>query len=807
MTAPPSPGARRSGAASMLGAAIAVLVLGGLVTALEGDVRRLVANVGVMLLAAGGGLGCWRAAVRTVGRTRLGWVAMAFACWSWAAGQAAWTVYEDVLGIISPYPSLADAGYFGFAVLAIVGLVFITPPESGLATPRRVLDALIVGIAIGLLAWMTALESIIENTGGTFLRAAFSIAYPVADIAMLTISMLTIAQTRTAPLRWLVLGAGVLAMAVSDTAFAYMVAEGSYVTGSVIEWGWRSAFGLLGAAGMLVTRADLVADVAPKQRSATPVSVLPYIPLTAAIIGAAAKSATGAIGIVDVVMLLLLVLLVLLRQYLTVRENLQLTRTVQQREVQLHRLAFHDALTGLANRALFLDRLGHALELASRTPQQVSVAFIDLDGFKAVNDTLGHASGDTLLALVADRLRDALRASDTLARLGGDEFAVLLEQGGDPSTVAHRLLEALEEPFHVEGRTVTISASIGVATQEPDMADAPVLAGPAKAAALLHRADVAMYAVKTSGKGDVGAHSAAAESNGLRPHGRHHRPVLDGAFAAALDRGEVYPIYQPVVEPTTGRIAALEALARWTHDGETVPPSTFIPICEAAGLSQQLTALMVEKACAQLATWNRRLGHQRLRVAVNINPQELSDTGLPDRIASAIARYGLASGQLALEMTENSVGNRPDTTIDVMTRLRVCGVRLALDDFGTGYSTLARLARTPVDTVKIDQFFVAHIDHDERQRRFLRGMLDLTRHLGLRTVAEGVERPGQLRELRRQGCDLVQGNLVGKPQPASKITPLVLAETPVVQAHILGLPDTTFPALRTGQLTRPGFAP
>lgn len=789
MTAASCPGVLRSGGlASGLGAVVALLTVGGLGVALPGDAAQLVANVAAILISAGGGAGCLRAALRTRGRTRRGWAALTVACWSWSAGQVVWTVYEEVLSVDTPYPSIADIGYLGFPAAALVGMVLLVPPGIGLATPRRVIDALIVGFAIGLLAWVLVLDKIIASTGGTLLTAAVSIAYPLGDVVLLTVTVLSVAQTREEPLRWGLLGAAVIAMALSDALFTYEVAEGTYATGGFVEWGWRVAFCLLGVAGLCVRRGWQPAAVPPAPRTAMRIGLFPYLPLAAAVVGAAVKSSgMPGLGLVDLVLIVVLVLLVLLRQYLTVRENHELTRTVQQREVQLHRLAFHDGLTGLANRALFLDRLGHALDLAGRTPQQVSVAFIDLDGFKAVNDTLGHAGGDSLLVLVAERLRVALRVSDTLARLGGDEFAVLVEQGGDPSRVAHRLLAALKEPFHINGRAVAMSASIGVATHEPDAGATPG-SGAALAAALLHRADVAMYAVKSSGKSDVGAHSATVDTPGRHAADRR-RPVLGGAFAAALESGGVRAFYQPVVDPVTGRISALEALARWTHEGVEIPPSTFVPICESAGLSEQLTAQMLEQSCAQLAIWNRDAGHGRMRVAINVNPLEFSDTGLPDRVSRLIDQHGIGGGQLVLEMTEIAMGNRPDTAIDVMNRLRSFGVRIALDDFGTGYSTLARLARTPVDTVKIDQFFVAHIDHDEQQRRFLRGLLDLTRHLGLRSVAEGVERPGQLHELRAQGCDLVQGHLIGRPASGERISALVLADAPLLPRHLLGLPE------------------
>ena len=228
----------------------------------------------------------------------------------------------------------------------------------------------------------------------------------------------------------------------------------------------------------------------------------------------------------------------------------------------------------------------------------------------------------------------------------------------------------------------------------------------------------------------------------------------------------------------TGEIEMLEALARWSRDGVDLPPATFVQNLVDAGLAERLTAMMLEQACAQLGIWSAALGHHRLRVAVNVHPSEFTDDGLPERINGLLIRNGLAPDQLELEMTEIAPGNRPGTAIGVIDRLRRTGVRIAVDDFGTGYSTLARLASMPVDTVKIDQFFVANIDHDERQRRFLASMLELARSLGLHTIVEGVERPAQLRELQRLGCDCMQGFLLARPAAAIDISlaPVPLAE-------------------------------
>jgi diguanylate cyclase (GGDEF)-like protein len=749
-----------------------------LTTALPGPARILAANVIGLVLPVAGGLGCLRAARHSSGSAHRGWAALTAACWSWAAGQVAWLIYENVLGLGPPYLSLADVGYLAFPAAALLGLLWLAPPTSGLTSPRRVLDGLVAGCSLAVVAWIAVVGTVIANSVGPLLADAVSLAYPLSDLILLTVAVLTVAETRDEPLRWGLLGGGVLAMALSDAAYTYQAALDIYETGTVVDWGWWLAFTLIGAAGLLDSTAHGRSHPTVSRVHAR-AGLLPYVPLAAAVTATTVERlAGGGLDTVTIVLLVVLVLLVMLRQYVTVRQNQELARVLQEREAQLHHLAFHDGLTGLANRALFLDRLEHALDLANGNQLPVSVAFLDLDGFKGVNDSLGHATGDALLIRVAERLRGALRTADTLSRLGGDEFAVLVEQGEDATVVASGLLEALQAPFHLGGRTVVISASIGVATVEPGQ-------GAAQAANLLHRADVAMYAVKTTGKGSVRVHTSA-----LEVAAQAQEPDLQRAFAAALDDGAIRAIYQPSVDPRSGLIHAVEALARWNHHGVEIPPSTFVPLCEKAGLNEHLTAVVLEQACTQLREWNRALGHKRMRMAVNVNPTEFSDITMPDRIAELLERYELARGQLILEITEIAIGNRPEAAVDVMHRLRGMGLRIALDDFGTGYSTLARLAKIPLDTVKIDRCFVADIDHDVHQRRFLAGLLDLGHHLGLRTIAEGVERPGQLLAIQEMRCDLVQGFYVVRPTSGPELTPAILAERPVLPPHLLPIPAT-----------------
>jgi len=395
----------------------ALVAVAALVTASGGAARVTIANLAELGFAVAGGLGCLRGARRSAGRSRRGWTALAVACWAWAAGQVAWTVLESVLGIPSPYPSPADLGYVTFPVATLVGLVLLAPPTSRLATPRRVLDAFMVGCAFGLLSWLTVLDMVAQGIGESGPALAVSLAYPLADVVLLTVMVLTVAETRDAPLRWGLLSASVIAMSLSDGAFAVQIAADTYVTGSAVEWGWWTAFALMGAAGLVVPRHAAAPAVLPgAPRSAARSGLLPYLPLAAAIVVAGGHTLRGdRLDAVTMALIVALVALVLVRQYLTVRRNQELVHTVAEREVQLHHLAFHDGLTGLANRALFLDRLEHAIAVADREHRTVGVAFLDLDGFKAVNDSLGHAAGDQLLCRVAERLEGVLRASDTRA--------------------------------------------------------------------------------------------------------------------------------------------------------------------------------------------------------------------------------------------------------------------------------------------------------------------------------------------------------------------------------------------------------
>jgi diguanylate cyclase (GGDEF)-like protein len=446
------------------------------------------------------------------GRVRTAWLLLALSCASWCAGQGYWS-WLSARGE-APFPSLADAGFLGFAVLAVIGLVVHPAGGGRTGSWQRVLDSVMTCGAVSLLSWETVLGAVVavDNGYGDFARTLL-LAYPVADVVMVVLAVLLLAHTRGDRTALNLVGLGVVAQAIADSTFAFLAATSSYDGGSV-DVGWVIAFLLIALAGACPVDDPRPADRRPGAvPPSVPVSVVPYIPVVAAFSVALGATFSGhPLTPGELLIVTVVVGTLLARQYATVRENTRLAADLAAREVELKHLAFHDPLTGLANRALFRDRLEHALELHTRDPRGVAVVFLDLDDFKAVNDRFGHGVGDELLGRVSERITGALRGGDTIARLGGDEFAVLLEDGGDGLTSAARIADALRAPFALAGRTLQVQASIGVCALEPT--DPSVSAD-----TVLARSDAAMYRAKHSGKArvvshDVGAPAPSAESVG-----------------------------------------------------------------------------------------------------------------------------------------------------------------------------------------------------------------------------------------------------------------------------------------------------
>jgi diguanylate cyclase (GGDEF)-like protein/PAS domain S-box-containing protein len=430
-------------------------------------------------------------------------------------------------------------------------------------------------------------------------------------------------------------------------------------------------------------------------------------------------------------------------------------------EEQLTRQAFHDGLTGMANRALFRDRLDHALARSARSLGVLAVLLVDLDGFKQVNDSLGHDAGDQLLKVVAERFESELRPSDTLARLGGDEFAVLIDGAHESqaTSVASRLLSALAEPVWIAGRELSVGASIGVALHP---------GGTAQSEDLLRHADVAMYAAKEAGRGrfELFHYDMARELGELLG--------LEHELRLGLQRGEFALHYQPEVDLENGKIVGVEALVRWNSPRRgLVPPDRFIRVAEATGLILGLGEFVLREACTQTAQWRREgLLPEQFVTWVNLSGRQLVGGGISRTVRAALQDAGLPAESLGLEVTETSLveegpgGNRARAELQL---LHEDGVRIAIDDFGTGFSSLAQLRSFPVDMIKVDRSFVQGVDEETKDAAITANLVTLAHALGVLAIAEGIESDSQLSSLRGLGCDLAQGYLFARPMPADDV--------------------------------------
>jgi diguanylate cyclase (GGDEF)-like protein/PAS domain S-box-containing protein len=424
---------------------------------------------------------------------------------------------------------------------------------------------------------------------------------------------------------------------------------------------------------------------------------------------------------------------------------------------ELSRQAFYDTLTGLANRALFDDRMQHALAHADRRGHRLAVLLLDLDGFKIINDSLGHQAGDQVLVMVAQRIEACCRLSDTVARLGGDEFAVLLEEDVDEAAakgVAARLLEILREPFLVKGREVTVGGSIGIAMHEKSSASTEDL---------LRDADAAMYCAKSRGRDRYELFEPSMHTRALQLF------ELNADLQKGLDQGQFVVHYQPILDLAAEELQGVEALVRWQHpERGLLPPDDFIPVAEQSGLIVPLGTWVLREACRQMQAWRNAFPKQRPSLSVNRSPRQLYEPDLVAQVRAVLDETGFDPAGLILEITEGALLQGVEETKRKLADLKELGVRLAIDDFGTGYSSLSYLRRFPVDILKIDRSFIENVATRTDAVALVRAIVDLGRSLKLMTVAEGVELPEQAAELRALGCEMAQGYLFSRPlEPAA----------------------------------------
>ncbi|MDO3639951.1 putative bifunctional diguanylate cyclase/phosphodiesterase [Mycolicibacterium arseniciresistens] len=701
--------------------------------------------------------GCAVLAVRaTRGRQRAAWLALTVGLLGWTVGEVLWSYYELLLDR-SPFPSIADAAYLVFPVGAGLALLLFPVGHTGQSRTRFLLDGLIVAGSLFVVSWVTVLRRVYEAGGESLFSLSLSLAYPVSDLVVLTVAVLVLGRTRAGQRLPLVLVAvGVAFMAISDSGFAYQIAEDTYYTG-IFDLGWLAGLLITGIAA-LVGRDAAVEDADVPQIPSRASALLPYVPLLmAAVLGTVdflPHLTTGPV----VPVALSLVLAVLLRQFVVVTENRRLLSIVAEQ-------ALRDPLTGLANYALFNDRLTHAMQLRQRDDRAVALLSLDLNDFKLVNDSLGHPAGDALLMRVAERLVGCVRTGDTVARLGGDEFAVLLEGRVDHShRVAHRVVEAFDEPFVIDGQQLLMRPSVGLAVasfesqnDEPDLT----------ADILFKQADLAMYTAKRSRTGGVHVFSSEmalvypedagwnAGPGGTRGGGADAVRLL-GELRHAIDHYGLTLVYQPKIDLQTGEVVGAEALLRWPHPQRgMLSPDEFLPLVRTHGLMAPITRLVLNMALDDVARWYRAgLG---VPVAINLFAPAVADVKLPARIAEALEHRRLPPDALTVEITEDLLLDNIGRTRSVLNDLRERGIRVAIDDFGSGYSALSYLRELPIDEVKLDRRLIAPVTSDPRAAAVVRAVVNLTHVLGMVTVAEGVEDAETADLLREYGCGVAQG--------------------------------------------------
>ncbi len=714
----------------------------------------------------------WRASKRCAASPRLqsGWRFLALAALSGFGAEVAQTIYE-VEGK-RPYPSVADVLFLLFYAFMLWGLLRFAVGRRTVAERVRLgLDLAVVAVGSSAVVLYVVLGPTAVAGSPSVVQGVFSIAYPVGDMVLLIglASVLLRQATRSArrPLQFIAVGLALYV--VGDLIYGYITLHSVYHGGDPVDTFYMVAIALFAVAAAAQQTATAAATE-PREATRRRATWAPY---TASAVGFGLLIVTErhnaffpnlALAITAV----LLAGLVSVRQFLAQHD---LLRT----QGQLSHQSLHDALTGAPNRVLVLDRGEQILARSRRLGVPATALFMDIDGFKQINERYGHKGGDEVLQRVAARLRSVLREGDTVGRLGGDEFVMLLDcvaRDVSPELIAERILAVVRQPIELSmpGRSpVSVTVSIGIATTRA-----------ASAGDLLQDADLALYEAKAAGKDGYVLFESAMQVEA------QDQIDLESDLADALAANQFFLVYQPILDLGTEQVVGVEALLRWRHPTRgVIAPDVFIPIAEANGLIVPIGRWVLGQACAQAATWHRH-GYA-LDISANVSARQLERDAFVTEVRTALDESGLDPATLILEITETVLMRRPDATAQLLRKVSDLGVRIAVDDFGTGYSSLAYLRRFSVDSLKIDRSFTkgletatdanAHFPADAlNDGAFLHGLaraneaqtlmhtlIQLGKALGIRTLAEGVEQPGQVRQLQHEGCDLAQGFLFARP--------------------------------------------
>jgi diguanylate cyclase (GGDEF)-like protein len=670
------------------------------------------------------------------------WVVLGIGMAAWGLGSVYWSVFLKHLEA-PPYPSGADALYLTFYPAAYVALMLLIRPQLRGIRMSVWLDGLIGVLAGSALAAAFIVPTIATGTGGGTAVVATNLAYPLADVLLFALLVGGFALSNWRPGRtWLLIGAGLLLFSVADVVYLDQVSSGTFVEGTWLDAIWPAGLILLAFAAW--QRPGRTAT----HVASSPILVVPVpLLLTLSSVGILVYGNVATdVNLPSILLAAATVLAGLARLAASLHEVRGLAETRRQ--------ATTDELTGLPNRRFFFTRLREELRDTESRGEPLTLLIADLDGFKELNDTLGHQAGDLLLRQLGPRVRDALRAGDTLARLGGDEFAVLLPgmSSKDAVGIIEQIRAIIDRPFAIGDLTIHMEASIGVASSPQHALTADEL---------VQRADVAMYQAKES---HAGYEVYAAERD---IHSRDRLQLL-GGLRRAIDNDELEVHYQPKVDLSTDEVTGVEALVRWRHpERGMVGPMDFIPLAERTTLMRPLTLHILDRTLEQCRRWNDA-GHH-LTVAVNLSVANILDSRLADDVDRLLRRWRISPEQLNLEVTENVILADPVRVIEVLEALKRVGVSLSLDDFGTGASSLSYLRSLPIDELKIDRSFVMNIETSPTDEIIVRSTTELAQRLGLRVVAEGVETAAAMEQLVRTGCEEAQGYFVQRPVPAAEL--------------------------------------
>jgi diguanylate cyclase (GGDEF)-like protein len=704
----------------------------------------------------------------------LGWYLLALGLAATSVGDVLTLVRGLPPHAARPDPSASYALYLaGYA--CIVGAVLRLGRDPN-QTGRREDDTDAAIIALGALAvsWHFLMASYAASNSMTSVARLAMLSYPILDIVLVFVVLRSLVFGMPERPCFRMLAAGLLVTSASDFFYGLLVLHNGSQTARPVEAGLLVAYVLVGAAALHPSAAEAT-PIAPKPvpnvyrretngRSRIPaVAFAGFIPPSILLVASSLGQPTDVPALsalcVAVFALIYLRMMWLIGQITGQTNEIEIhARALEashcQRdslETDLRHLAFHDELTGLANRALLHDRVEHALAAAPRSGRSVALCFGDLDGFKTVNDTLGHHVGDNVLVRASRLLTSIVRPGDTVARLGGDEFAVLMVDIEHPDAAvdfARRIVSVLRDAPDFEGHQVGLSISVGVAYGEAGKTTEQ----------LLSEADSAMYEAKEGGKNCVEVFQPSMRSRMLE------RLDLTNGFRWALGRSEFFLQYQPIISLSDNRLRGFEALVRWGHPtlGE-VAPLRFIPIAEETGFIVPLGRWVLVEACEQLAAWTPRAGDE-LSLSVNLSRRQLMSPHLGDEVRTALALSGIDPHRLILEVTESVLMKEPERAIRALSELRSMGTRIAVDDFGTGYSSLSHLQRFPVDVLKIDKSFIDPLmGTDTASSALVTAIIGLAGSLGLEVIAEGIEHESQLHRLVDLGCGQGQGFLMSRP--------------------------------------------